>query len=189
MPQITSLDLRGNGIREAGLVALAGFIRSNNTLHTLCLEWNSAGLFDRGMDALVDALESNNRVATLDLRNNKIGPEGGSAIGRMLGHNLSLTSLGALHVGVWGRDYASMTSGHPGVCLQTCDGIQLVRLALRAWRTAVRCAVHVDMLTVPRLRVSYLLHWLVGGSVTKHRAHQAPLERQWRVREHTQDYW
>jgi len=93
--QVQELDLRGNGIRETGLVALSAFLQDNTTLRRLCLEWNSAGLFERGLSALVEALEGNTSVATLDLRNNKIGPEGGAALASMLCRNEGLTALGS----------------------------------------------------------------------------------------------
>ena len=75
-------------------MSLASFIAANDTLRTLCLEWNSAGLFDRGMEALVEALKDNRCLTSLDLRNNKIGPDGGVALGHMLSQNLTLASLG-----------------------------------------------------------------------------------------------
>jgi hypothetical protein len=44
----TTLDLRSNNIKEAGMLALARFITSGGgaALRTLVLEWNSLGLYE-----------------------------------------------------------------------------------------------------------------------------------------------
>lgn len=145
-----SLDLRGNGIRETGLVSLASFVAANDTLRTLCLEWNSAGLFDRGMEALVEALKDNHSLTSLDLRNNKIGPDGGVALGHMLSQNLTLASLGRCRKPVIAaarvtracdcgrRSSRALTRTARALWPQICGGTQSDKPVARRWPTHVR---------------------------------------------------
>jgi Ran GTPase-activating protein (RanGAP) involved in mRNA processing and transport len=88
---ITSLDLRGNGIKAEGAKAIAEMLMQNTSILRyssqnvatstltklrLNLEWNSVGLWDLGVKAISDALLVNSTLVELDLRNNRIGPQG-----------------------------------------------------------------------------------------------------------------
>ena len=76
---LTSLDLRDNGIKEEGMLALGEFLGRCRTLKELCLQGNACG--DAGLAKLVRNLGSSTAVLTrLDLRNIMIGHEGIAAL-------------------------------------------------------------------------------------------------------------
>ena len=61
------LILRGNCITSIGVHKLANFLKSNNSLQFISLEWNQIG---SGAMSLGEALEENTTLVHLDLRNN-----------------------------------------------------------------------------------------------------------------------
>ena len=90
---ITTLDLRGNGIRSDGAISLGSMLKVNSALKRLYLEWNCLGIWDEGLKVIGDGLAINTTLETLDLRNNKIG---GGAIVQLCGclrRNASLKNL------------------------------------------------------------------------------------------------
>ena len=89
-PNIHNLELRGNNITGSGIRYLTSAIRYLPALKVLSLEWNN---LENGVAVLADALMFNSSLQVLDLRNNKIGPEGGSALARLIETNTSLQRL------------------------------------------------------------------------------------------------
>ena len=93
---VTSLDLRGNHIRERGVECLARSLApGGSALRHLSLEWNLVGASDGGLRALCASLGGNTSLLHLDLRNNRIGANGARYIAAMLRKNKTMTSLGA----------------------------------------------------------------------------------------------
>ncbi len=69
-PKLTSLDLEGNGIGDAGATALATALQTNTTLTSLNLECNGIGA--AGATALATALQTNTTLTELNLEHNDI---------------------------------------------------------------------------------------------------------------------
>ena len=92
---LTELDLRWIGLRKA--VAVAGALERNTTLMTLNLRDN--GLGEAGGAAVAGALERNTTLTTLDLGSHRLGEAGGAAVAGALERNTTLTTLdlGNLH--------------------------------------------------------------------------------------------
>ncbi|KAF9904158.1 hypothetical protein EC991_002993 [Linnemannia zychae] len=88
---LTTLDLSYNSIGPNGAQALAEALKIN-TLTTLDLQSNSIG--DNGTQALAEALKTNNTLTTLDLYNNEIGPYGAQALAEALKINSTITIKG-----------------------------------------------------------------------------------------------
>uniref|UniRef100_H2Y929 Leucine-rich repeat-containing protein 45 n=1 Tax=Ciona savignyi TaxID=51511 RepID=H2Y929_CIOSA len=87
------LDLRGNNFRQVGAIALGNFLKRNQTLEALFLEWNSLGIWESAFLAFCEGLASNHSLQHLDIRNNKIDPTGGKELGLMLRNNSSIHTL------------------------------------------------------------------------------------------------
>jgi len=90
---ITNLDLRGNNIGFEGIRCIADMLHTNKTIQILSLEWNVIGSNDAGVGLLAACLEVNSTLKELDIRNNRIGPEGASAVARAMKSNTGLCSI------------------------------------------------------------------------------------------------
>ncbi|XP_064604350.1 leucine-rich repeat-containing protein 45-like [Liolophura sinensis] len=87
------LDLKGNNIRGVGVEVLGKMLRHNNTLASMCLEWNSVGMIDNSFAVFCEGLGSNSALKALDLRNNQISHDGAAELAAGLKRNTSLKSL------------------------------------------------------------------------------------------------
>ncbi|EQC34605.1 hypothetical protein SDRG_07928 [Saprolegnia diclina VS20] len=87
------LDLRGNRIQADGAVHLAAFLKHNDSVTSINLEWNCVGVLEHGLEALSAALAMNTTLTHLDLRNNSIGPDGATLLAAGLRRNHSLQEL------------------------------------------------------------------------------------------------
>jgi len=73
---IKTLDLRGNNIRQHGAESLGQFLKKNNSIEVLLLEWNSLGVWEASFGLFCEGLLSNSSLKTQDLRNNQIDHSG-----------------------------------------------------------------------------------------------------------------
>lgn len=60
--KVVYLNLKGGNIQSKGASAIGALLKSNNTLKTLILEWNSIGLLDQGVHDIADALKVNHTL-------------------------------------------------------------------------------------------------------------------------------
>ncbi|KAF9551518.1 hypothetical protein EC957_008187 [Mortierella hygrophila] len=88
---LTTLNLKYNSIGSDGAKAMAEVLKTNSTLTTLDLSNNSIG--DDGAKAMAEALKTNSTLTTLDLFNNSIGDDGAKAMAEALKTNSTLTTL------------------------------------------------------------------------------------------------
>jgi Ran GTPase-activating protein (RanGAP) involved in mRNA processing and transport len=88
---LTSINLNGNRIGDAGTVALAGALASNKTLSCLQLCRNDIG--DVGLDALGQAMVQNASLTELNLRANNFGTAGLTSFANALKINEGLKRL------------------------------------------------------------------------------------------------
>lgn len=90
--RIRMVNLDGNNLGCEGATALAYGIRNNQTLEELVLYDNDIAC--RGMSALASAIaESVCPIRVLSMPSNRVGPDGGEALGRLLGTNTSLETV------------------------------------------------------------------------------------------------
>jgi Ran GTPase-activating protein (RanGAP) involved in mRNA processing and transport len=88
---ITSINLRGNQIGDAGAAVLAEELQVNTCLTSIDLRNNEIG--DTGAAALATGLMENTSLTTINLRSNQIGDTGAKALAEGLKFNTSLTSI------------------------------------------------------------------------------------------------
>ncbi|KDO21006.1 hypothetical protein SPRG_13934 [Saprolegnia parasitica CBS 223.65] len=84
LPRYSHLGLTSNKLRDAGVLALAPFLRHTSQLETLSLVNQSFG--DVGASALSTALVHTPRLRTLDLSRNNIKRAGAMALSCLLAH-------------------------------------------------------------------------------------------------------
>ncbi|XP_078484908.1 leucine-rich repeat-containing protein 45-like [Ciona intestinalis] len=87
------LDLRGNNLRQVATVAIGNFLKKNQTLEALFLEWNSIGIWESSFLVFCEGLSFNSSLQHLDLRNNKIDHTGAKELAIMLRNNTALHTL------------------------------------------------------------------------------------------------
>ena len=85
-----TLELRGNSITGEGLKHLASALRGQNFVRTISLEWNNIG---DSIGLLLDVLSYSGSLQAIDLRNNRIGPDGASALARFIENSNSIVRL------------------------------------------------------------------------------------------------
>ena len=85
-----TLELRGNSITGEGLKNLSLGLRGQNFIRSISLEWNNIG---DSIGILLDALSYSGSLQSLDLRNNRIGPDGASALARFIESSSSIVKL------------------------------------------------------------------------------------------------
>jgi chromosome segregation ATPase len=85
-----SLEMRGNSIAGEGLKHLASALRGQNFVRTISLEWNNIG---DSIGNLLDVLSYSSSLQYIDLRNNRIGPDGASAIARFIENSPSIAKI------------------------------------------------------------------------------------------------
>lgn len=90
---VKRLNLKGNNIRSGAAEVLGQFLKRNECVRSLLVEWNSLGLWDNGMRAICEGLAHNQVLLFLDLRNNQITHEGASQIALALKRNQCLRGL------------------------------------------------------------------------------------------------
>ena len=90
---VKRLNLKGNNIRAGAAEILGQFLKRNECVRSLLIEWNSLGLWDNGMRAICEGLAHNQALLFLDLRNNQITHEGASQIAVALKRNQCLRGL------------------------------------------------------------------------------------------------
>ncbi|XP_068695986.1 nucleotide-binding oligomerization domain-containing protein 2-like isoform X2 [Montipora foliosa] len=88
---LTTLDLSGNKIRAAGVESLSEALKVNTCLTTLDLRWNE--IRAAGAESLSEALKVNTCLTTLYLRGNNIGAAGAESLSEALKVNTCLTTL------------------------------------------------------------------------------------------------
>lgn len=87
------LDLRGNNFRQSACEAIGCFLKSNQFLTHLYLEWNCLGSYNSSFDCFCDGLATNTSLQYLDLRNNQIDHNGAKSLAECLRFNDALKSL------------------------------------------------------------------------------------------------
>ncbi|XP_050392919.1 leucine-rich repeat-containing protein 45 [Patella vulgata] len=87
------LDLKGNNIRGTSVETLGKMLRHNNSLYSLCLEWNALGMLDNSFAVFSDGVGSNTCLKALDLRNNQINHDGAAELAASLKRNTTLRAL------------------------------------------------------------------------------------------------
>lgn len=92
-PFVKHLDLRGNDIQARGVTSLANGMKTNRSLRSVNLKWNSIGKDNSGVAALCEVLKGNLTIKLVDLRNNHIDSEGARHIAEMLKTNSTITHL------------------------------------------------------------------------------------------------
>ncbi|XP_014679202.1 PREDICTED: leucine-rich repeat-containing protein 45-like [Priapulus caudatus] len=90
---LTTLSLKGNNIRGAGAVSLAGLLRTNKHLKTLLLEWNVLGILDNSFATFAESLGVNATLERLDLRSNQLSHDCAAELASALRRNTSLLTL------------------------------------------------------------------------------------------------
>ena len=104
------LDLRGNHIKEEGIIALADTLPGLAKLKRyetcryflvylkracrLSLEWNSIGMFARGATKFAECLADQTSIVELDLRNNRLSSDFAMVLAESLRKNSVLQVLG-----------------------------------------------------------------------------------------------
>lgn len=92
-PFVKHLDLRGNNIQAKGAGILSNGLKSNRSLRSLNLKWNSIGRDPSGVQALCEVLKYNLTISHVDLRNNRINTVGAKALGDLLTTNTTISHL------------------------------------------------------------------------------------------------
>ncbi|XP_055939648.1 leucine-rich repeat-containing protein 45-like isoform X2 [Argiope bruennichi] len=85
--------MRGNNIRSSGTEVLGKFLRHNNHLQNLFLEWNGLGIFPEKFAIFCEGLSINSSLKVLDLRNNQLNHVCAQAVSNALVRNSSLQKL------------------------------------------------------------------------------------------------
>ncbi|CAH3166695.1 unnamed protein product [Pocillopora meandrina] len=88
---LTNLDLRRNGISDAGATCIAEAIKVNKTLTNLYLRNNSISA--AGATCIAEAIKVNKTLINLDLRKNGISDAGAACIAEAIKVNKTLTNL------------------------------------------------------------------------------------------------
>jgi len=90
---IKELNLRGNNLKKTACHDLGEFLKCNQSLKSLILEWNSLGSWEDSFVNFCDGLATNIILTSLDLRNNQIDHKAAKQLGRALQFNKGLTFL------------------------------------------------------------------------------------------------
>lgn len=90
---IQKLNLKGNEMRGDTVEALGMLLRNNNTLTSLCLEWNNLGMLESSFAIFCDGIRANVGLEHLDLRNNQITHCGTKELAEGLYSNKTLKSI------------------------------------------------------------------------------------------------
>lgn len=93
--EICVLRAAGNLIGPKGFLAVADFLKRNDTLRLLDLSSNAAGA--KGIISVADALKYNSCLAHIDLTCNEMGQEGKKALGEALVHNVGLVTMRCIY--------------------------------------------------------------------------------------------
>eukprot|EP00003_Mantamonas_plastica_P024788 TRINITY_DN4692_c1_g1_i1.p1 TRINITY_DN4692_c1_g1~~TRINITY_DN4692_c1_g1_i1.p1 ORF type:complete len:189 (+),score=56.70 TRINITY_DN4692_c1_g1_i1:3-569(+) len=89
---LTELSLKGNGIGDQGATSIADVLKNEDcVIKVLWLGLN--GISDVGAFAISDSLSTNGTLVKLGMAHNKIGGDGGTAIGQGLEMNSRLREL------------------------------------------------------------------------------------------------
>ncbi|XP_004639523.2 leucine-rich repeat-containing protein 45 [Octodon degus] len=87
------LDLKGNNLRAEGAEALGKFLRQNQSIQSLTLEWNNLGTWEEAFTTFCRGLAVNSTLRHLDLRNNQISHKGAEELALALQGNTTLQQL------------------------------------------------------------------------------------------------
>lgn len=88
---ITSLNLKGNDVRNEGAISLAEMLTKNNTLTSLNLTYTRIG--GEGMKAIVISMSKNTTLTELHIGHNFSSNEANNEIAKMIKDNSSLIAL------------------------------------------------------------------------------------------------
>ena len=95
---LTNLDLRKNGISDAGATCIAEAIKVNKTLTNLDLSWNDISA--AGATCIAEAIKVNKTLTNLDLSYNDISAAGATCIAEAIKVNKTLTNLDLSYNGI-----------------------------------------------------------------------------------------
>nr|XP_042897012.1 leucine-rich repeat-containing protein 45 isoform X2 [Parasteatoda tepidariorum] len=147
---LLTLNLKGNNIRSLGTEAIGKFLRHNNHLQNLCLEWNGVGIFPEKFAILCEGLICNKALKFLDLRENQLNDICAKTLSDVLVSKSTLQKLDLRwnNIGlIGGRALLSALSRNKSILSLEVNGNNLTKDLQNSIETIVLASVDRFLLT------------------------------------------